>query len=531
MKHKIYYLAILALLFSCKKEIKQDNLSFVPVPNEKQDSKVIFSKVLAIALEKEPNLRLFIKNEALKQFDRDNDVLFQMIKDEKITSDQTFYQVISKYAQSKEKLDSAINSLPTLTIMVPELLNFTPDNWKTESEIPQVAVSPENKNFTNIDLYNSKGEITKIPNGSVPNFPVVVVKENERLVVGSNKFGKTVINNKSGIISLADNAFDGSITKINKTLSLNSQLQSSLTPIKTSRIAPDGIAETNPQALDQAIIDAYNKKLDWQRDYVYYGLNPQAGVNRGKFNNDYSEHIISIKLADNNYDKISSHTDDPKATTQYPNVRPGNGITLWTNGKYDIRIAILINSKNGGALQINKIFSLEGKDLFDVKYQLDQNQKYYNIVSITPIECFLYEPIAAWDLDNYGAQWKFIAQEFDPATETTLSYTNTTQYASNFEYDPTFGEKVKLGIKFGQTTTTTNTNSYQVKTTTGSNDLGEGILDFSNPIILRKEKIEYTPSRPPRDGSTPPYYKDVYVTNDVSTGSMYISVEPRKIRK
>jgi hypothetical protein len=70
MKHKIYYLAILALLFSCKKEIKQENLSFIQVSNEKQDSKVIFSKALAIALEKEPNLRLFIKNEAMKQFSK-----------------------------------------------------------------------------------------------------------------------------------------------------------------------------------------------------------------------------------------------------------------------------------------------------------------------------------------------------------------------------------------------------------------------------------------------------------------------------
>jgi len=154
MRHVIYYLLVFTFLFSCKKE--NGNLSSSPTLVEKQDSKTIFSKTLAIALEKEPELRSFIKTEALKQFDLDNDVLYQMVKDEKISSNQTFYQLFVKYSNSKQELDSAINDLPTLTIMIPELPDFTPQDWKTNSEIPLVAISPKNKNFKSIDLYNSK---------------------------------------------------------------------------------------------------------------------------------------------------------------------------------------------------------------------------------------------------------------------------------------------------------------------------------------------------------------------------------------
>ncbi|MFD2286762.1 hypothetical protein GJU39_17615 [Pedobacter petrophilus] len=528
MKNKIYYLAIIAVLFSCKKEIKQEDQPPMLTTMEKQDSKAAFSKVLAIALEKEPSLRSFIKNEALKQFDMDNDILFQMVKDEPIKDGKTFYQIISQYADSKINLNNAIENLPTLTIMVPEIPNFTPQSWDINTEMPLVAVSPATKVYDNIILYNAKGETTKVPYGLVPGYPVVVVKENERIVINNSNENKISLRNSSFNLSFANKAFNKSVSN----LTLKNQLQNSIKPEKTSRLVDLPLANSFPErSIDQAAIDAFNLGLDWHRDYIYYGLNPANNIVRGKFNNSYVEHIVSIKLKDNNYGKISDSDADPKSVDEY-SYRPGDRPfpVLWTDGYFDIRISILINSKNGGSSQIEKIFSLKGTDLFDVVYQRDGNTTRNYRVSITPKECFLNEPIVAWDLENYGSQWKFIAKEFDLSQDITLSYTNTTTYATNFQYDVGFGEKVKVGVKFGASLTESTTNSFQVKTTVGSDDLGEGILEFSNPIILRKETVEYTPSRPPRDGSQPPYYKDRYVTNDVSTGSMLISVEPKRIK-
>ncbi|MBE5321096.1 hypothetical protein IM793_18160 [Pedobacter sp. MR2016-19] len=546
MKHKIYYLLILALLFSCKKEIKKENLSPAPASNEKQDAKVIFSKILAIALEKEPNLRLFIKNEALKQFDRDNDVLFQMIKDEKVTTDQTFHQVISKYAKSKEKLDSAINSLPTLTIMVPELPNFTPNNWKTESEVPQVAISPENKNFKDIDLYNSKGELTKIAYGAIPNFPVVVVKENERVNVSVNNIDKSPISatllrnstesNQSSFLSkdnmkfiFSNEAFNGMKTSSFNKVNMSSSAKLSLTnDNKISRTVNVNLTN-EPNSIDPSVIEAFNINLDWHRDYIYYGLNPNLGINKGKFNNRMIEHIVSIRMKDGNYNRISDQTQDPTVSEQWVQPRPERGgyVTNWTDGYFDIRISILINAKNGAGTQLNKVISAKGSDLYDIKYRTEgipgrSGSTQLRFDGLTPKDYIINEPIAAWDLQNYGAAWKFIVSEYDPSEEIITTYNESSKFATNFNYELGFEEKVKVGYKFGISLETTSSSTYQYKTTRGSDELGEGILEFGSPIILKKEQYTYSG----RNGTVIGYN---YITNEVSCGTIYLAIEPRKI--
>jgi hypothetical protein len=532
MMKKIFFLPlILICLLSCKKELKT-KLSDEIANSERQVSKISFSKTLAIALQNEPSLRAFIKNEALKQFDNDYDVLFQLVKDTKLENNKTFYETVSYYASSKVEFDKAVDDIPSLTILVPEVPNFNAQLWDVTKDIPLVAVSPETRGNQSIFIYDSNGKSEKVPFGLIPGFPVVVVKENER-ISNAAITNKIIVNNSETKLYLADKAFDGSANsayKINPTAKLQSIG-------KISRYVEFPLNQTpgailNDNTIDKASIDAYNLNLDWHRDYIYYGLNPAAGINKGKFNTDYQEYIVSIKLLDNQYDKISEHPSDPKATDEFyfaGSGRPGSvpyptQPELWTNGNYDLRISILINAKNGGGNQLEKIFSIRPYDLFDLTYQKDGNSTRFYRIAATPKICYLNEPIVAWDLENYGSQWKFVVKEFDPTTETTLSYTNTSQFATNFGFDAGFGEKVKLGIKFGATLTTTNSNTYQVKVTTGSNDLGEGILDFSNPIILNKETYLYTPPR----GT--PYNKERYVTNDVSTGSVLISVEPKKYR-
>jgi len=546
MKYKIYYLMILALLFSCKKERNQEQSALNMEPSKKQNAKVIFSRVLAIALEKEPNLRLFIRNEALKQFDMDNDVLFQMVKDEKITPDQTFYQIMSKYSQSKATLDSVINSLPTLTIMVPELPNFTPISWKTESEIPQVAISPENKNFRDIDLYNSKGEITKIAYGAIPNFPVVVVKENERVNVSVNNIDKSPISatllrtsvesNQSNFLSKDNMKFSFSNEAFNG-IERSSLIKPSLSNVsklaltnenKISRVVDVNLTN-QPNAIDPSVIEAFNINLDWHRDYIYYGLNPNLGIDKGKFNNRMIEHIVSIRMKDGNYTRISDQAEDPTVSEQWVQPRPERGgyVTNWTDGYFDIRISILINAKNGAGTQLNKVISARGSDLYDIKYRTEgvpgrPGSTQLRFDGLTPKDYILNEPIVAWNLENYGAAWKFIVSEYDPSEEIITTFNESTKFATNFNYEIGFGEKVKVGYKFGITQETTSSSTYQYKTTRGSDELGEGILEFGSPIILRKEQYTYTG----RNGTIVGYN---YITNEVSCGSIYLAIEPRKI--
>lgn len=93
--------------------------------------------------------------------------------------------------------------------------------------------------------------------------------------------------------------------------------------------------------------------------------------------------------------------------------------------------------------------------------------------------------IVPWDMYKYGDTWKFHVYEYDPGTETT----QTVQTSSNFSYN--FGGEaginigiVKIGAKAGTSKTETKTNTAQIKMTDTSDDLGEAILSFSDPISL-----------------------------------------------
>ncbi|WP_316805640.1 hypothetical protein [Pedobacter nototheniae] len=556
MKRKTYYLAIIiTVLLSCKKELRHE--TSIPLNiTEKQNSKILFSKVLAIAMEEEPKLRSFIKSEALKQFDRDNDVLFQMVKDEKVTLDQTFYQILSKYAKSKEGLDQAIEDLPTLTIMVPEFPNFTPTSWNSESEIPKIAISPNDKNFRSIEVYDSNGNIIEVPRGLIPGFPVVVIKENERINVSvgnvdhspssaillnsSNSTENTFLTKDNRKFSFSNDAFNG-ISKTNLKVSYNNPIMSNSKTI--SRVDPtitfnDGTTKKSANPIDPLVIQAFENNLDWQRDFVYYGLNPTAGKDKGKFNNRIVEHIVSIRMKDSNINRISDQTNDPLPTGQDFNIAGApSPLSEWTDGYFDIRIAVLINAKNGAGTQLNKVITAKGSDLYNITYEVTSGPRgylYYKYKGIAPKDYFINEPLVAWNLENYGAAWKFIVSEYDPSEEIITTHTESTKFAANFGYDIGFGETVKVGYKFGASIETTSSSSFQYKTTRSSDELGEGIIEFGAPIILRKEVVTPTPSTTPPRNPTPGRTDNIafttnYITNEVSCGTIYLSIEPKQI--
>lgn len=549
MKRQFYYLAMVAMLFSCKKELKNE-LSNTTTVFEKQNSKTVFSKALAIAIEKEPTLRVFIKNEALKQFDLDNDVLFQMVKDEKVVSDKTFYDLLSQYAQSKEELDAAINSSPTLTIMIPELPYFSPANWNANLEIPLVAVSPASNNFNAINLYNSKGEVTKIESGSVPAFPVLVVKENERVNVTVNNVDRSPVSSvllrtkgssaevflekENMKFSFSNDAFNGMSSNGVDLRSLSNKMMSASRG-KVARVdgvftGDDNTITKSSNPIDPLVIKAFDSNLDWQRDFVYYGLNPSEGKNKGKFNNRVVEHIVAIRMKDGEFNRISDHSVDPTVNESWhvpPGRSEGRFVTNWTDGYFDIRISILINAKNGAGTQLNKVISAKGSDLYDIAYKCERlpgrptTPGSCRFDKVTPKNFFINEPLVSWNLENYGAAWKFIVSEYDPSEEIITTYNESTKFASNFGFDIGFGETVKIGYKFGSSMETTSSSTYQYKTTRGSDELGEGIMEFGSPIILRKEVI-----RPDRGA---PGTLTNYVTNEISCGSIYLCVEPKQL--
>lgn len=540
---KIYLLYLLLfIIVSCKKETIQNKATSSPeiIATNKENARITFSKALAKALEKEPLLREFIKEEAIKQFDNDNDVLFLMIKDQKLNDGETSYEKLLKYSTSKTELDNALSNLPTMTIMVPEVPNFSVFSWKAESEIPIVAVDPANKRSA-VKAYNSLGKILEIPFGSVPGVPVVVVKENERVnakvngidkspessillkessLDNINKNSNNTFYNKSGIeLSFSNKAFNG--------ITSDSSSTSGLKAMRTVIITPNQTPTPFYQPLDPIVVDAFNNGLQWQRDYIYYGINPATGVSRGALNLGIKEYITSIKLINDRYETIGDDAGDPIPTKNGYSTPRGQipaGVVLWTDGYYDIRISVLINSSNGAGQVLNKVISAKGSDLFQLNYERDGgSSSNWHYTGVTAKEFFVNEPLVQWDLKQYGSAWKFTVSEYDLSTETTVVKSNTSTFATNFSFNASTGKDEKVGVMFGGSTTSTNSGTYTYKSTATSDDLGEGILEFGDPIIIKKETITTVDSR------GVPVNTDQYKTWDVSTGSVLLSIEPRKI--
>lgn len=488
-----------ATFVACKKESAPQTLPTpVQAANPDDTYNVAFSRVLAKAVNTEPGLRSFIKTEAAKQFDKDYDILYQVVKDKKLNKGHTLHETLLKYADDAQVFNTACNMLPLLTIYVPELPNFSAENWDAQTQIPMVAVKQRNK--AGVSIYDATGNERVLEAKYIPGFPVLVIKTNERVITNgtasyfadahARQQNKTFYSNDKYSFVFADEAFNGLDSKV-----------------------PDKSVNRVAFSMDQQNIDAYNSGVEWHRDFVYYGITPTNTT--GKFSNHYSEFITSFNFTKPEHlGLINDHTDDPKVLN--------NTLTApaWTDGRFEIRISIFINAKNAVGQELRKYFTATGRELFDIQYDSAKIFGTFYIYSYKSVSPKVYYPnieILPWDLELYGSVWKFAVSEFDPSEEITRTVTNTTTYGSNFELSIGTGDKLKIGGKFGASATTTHTESYQYKTTTGSDDLAEGVLDFRSPIITAVGHLGF------------PFNLPYYVTYEVSTGIVSFSVEPKKV--
>ncbi|QNR85556.1 hypothetical protein H9N25_03515 [Pedobacter riviphilus] len=525
MKKLFNFAAMLLLLgvVSCKKENapieNEQNFSF----SEKTSSEVSFAKILAKAVKSDESLRNFIKTESLKQFDKDHDILYQLVKNREISDGKTLREKLLGFTTAEE-LDKIESKLPLLTIFVPTLPGFSPEAWNQVSEIPLIAVSnTDAKN--SIGLYGD-GDEAKLRPTEIPGFPVIVIKQNERVRVKTD-INKVASNSRSlnfntgSTISFEfiDQAFDGSIPDVKNTSSqlLNSNKFAGVKGT-VSRVAPSPNL-SNPNAIDQVNVDAYNSGSEWHRDYVYYGITPSSP--NGKFRNYYSEFITSFKfLTPNALGLIADQDGDPKPFPNYidgniPLNENGHRTPGWFDGNFEFRITVLINSKNGVGNEYVRQISVNPRDLFDLQYKFLGEVKMlffkgnaYELETVIPKEYHPNVELIPWDLENYGTAWKFIFYEVDGTQEETKSYENTTTFAANFEVNG--GVKDKIGAKFGLAATSSEKRTYSVKTMLGSDYLGEAILTFDQPIIIATS-----------NGS--------YATREITNGNVLsISVEPRR---
>jgi hypothetical protein len=501
--------------------------------DENGQLKMKFAASLANALVANKDLRRLVKEEALKQFDKDYDVMYQLVKNKSLTpidyngknngkidksifskSSQatTFRQALLPFFKNEEELLEIEQKLPLLTIFVPDLPlgTFSAETWDVndENQVPDVALRLNTTN--DVPVIGKDGNNYVIEAELTPGFPIIVIKENERVRVKKNSNNKTTKLATVGFedFEYIDDNFDPDASNPNP-------------PI------------VNNNTIDQFLIDAYNvwegtASEGWQRDNIYYGLTPSK--TKGQLTFNYKEHLTSFKLTGDPkiiFDIISRNSSpgdlDP---SQVPDYKMGSS-SGWTDGNFEFLVNIYIGSQSSTeGLFTKRGLDLKPSDLFELKYTTYSRfnwpfKKTYirtEIVSTKKIN--LLDPkydnkgeILTWDLSNYSNRWKFVFEEVDLTVTNNRTEKLSSKYNVNFEVNAAAGSIFeKVGLKFGASGEQSKENTYNFNYTTGSNDLYEATVPFFENVV----------NKDPFTGQ--------YNTKTFSTGRVEFEVRPIRVQ-
>lgn len=485
-----------------------------------------FAKILSVAAAKDASLRTFLKQEAQKEFDKDYDVFYPYVKDKLIEQGKTLRDILVE-CSSEEEISVIENSAPLLTIMIPDLGSFNAfsvNNWDPSQDQIATTYAAGNDN----SVFFAEGDsLLSLSAGSLPNFPFLVVKSNERMkVVGSTS--STRAGNVPSHYDFVDPAYDG--TKVNQTRNSNYDE-------KNSEIAPEEKPYLKKEQLDSRCIEAYNlaknNKNLIDREYIYYNLSPQNPSN-GELDPYVREKLYMFRVSPSIYSSIIDEQigEDPKLKDDayYKEGHPSTeqiAKDLWTNGAFEI---VFQSYKGGNGLVETKPISVKGSDLFyidkfHVSYQhhtkFRHSKWWYSTtpddlkgkwVDLSAMDLYLTD---AWDLVNSPLSYYIKIIEKDNGSLQTTSETYTASFVAKSELGLSAGnDKAKFNLGFsGQSTTQqTYTVSYQYKDE--NDDLGNILLNFKDPVIVSDEHAT----------------SKGYQMYSLNTGSIDIVIAPKRLR-
>lgn len=475
---------IALLVLSCQdnllKDVGSQEEELLQDLSERDQLKVAFGEAFSKAISMHSELRSVIQEEALKMVNNDYEVLYQMIKDYQLQDGTSISESIETFISEEYNFSQIESSLPLLTILVPSVPNFNPNDWNPEMEVPHIAVRLEDSD--DIPIFDLNGEKSLVPKNLVPGFPVLVVKMNERIVLAKNKSLKSASLQSSDnqfSFEFADDSFNG----------LKHKTKSAY--IGKSDIPP-------------FVIDAYNSGLEWHRDNIYYGLS--STKQSGGFNYGIYEYLSSFELqTDSWYRDIADQSDDPKIVPY---------IDLWTDGAFEFKIVVLIGGKNGVGSTVTKIFPAKGTDIMEPTYTKCYGPRggpytctnYYTVNNIVGKPYNPNVELEEWNLQDYSTAWKLSVYEVDNSQEIVSTEQVSTEFATNFEISSA-GEDEKVGFKFGASSKVINTSTFSIKTKMESDYIGDAVLKFSDPIIVGEKYNLRDPSR-----------LEGYYLNEIGTG-------------
>lgn len=482
-----------------------------------EEAQTQFAVILSRALLENENLRMFLKEEALKEYDKDFDIFYPWSKDKYIGESQTFEDVLRKYDDGN-LLDLIVKSEPKLTILIPDFswVNehcFSVGQWDTSLSEVAVGVDDSTREHT---LYYNGEEVGTIPTGSFPSFPVLIVKSNERM--------KTLPITKGGkvMFDFVDECFNGmqsiyTRSEIRGTVENDGKVERKDLVSEVN----DFVSQSAMQLISPESISAYNEfgtgtdDHGVARDYSFYGMT--------RTNNDYgtlkwyeSELLYRFAL---NPGQLIDLSDDPKDPF-IPNPvstgrddRPGFSEIwrrFWGAGKYEICIEFYQANKNHEVIKLPYRFckSISAEDLMYVNQCsyvfhwniFGNNWSTYSITEkdVEPkwyypaLHSYFFHISNPWDMSETSDNiWVYVS-EVDDGAKITKDTTDTFKYsgAVKLKTDLTPGalqDSTRIKIGFGVSAEGSIENSrtikHSVELSLGSDELNRSEIRYDDYVI------------------------------------------------
>ena len=470
-----------------------------------------FAELLSAATTNSEELRCFIKKEALRQYDKDYDVFYPFVKDRIVYEEKTFRDCLLDYVDEKSLLKIE-NDNPFLTIYVPDwewLGAFSINDWDPSNDDLFVGTADNNSIHR---LFSNGSYFGTINKGEIPDFPVMIIKDNERMTLT-----QPATRAEMPVYSFVDEAFNNSSIETRVTAE-ESRRYFTVNP-GSNYVSKSDFTTISPESISawkEYGDDAYES----QRNLIYF--NAKKNENKGLINPKIREGIMAIKLIDTNC--IEEDEKDPhlqKAKKKRSDFSDEDLLEeIWSEGNLEIKFHVTTLDQNNQSIVLcNNALSVKPKELFDVS---SIKSHFYHKSTFTPRE-FVYLPTKSdlvpkwyylpdvlkfdyWNLSKESTALSIYVYEIDAEITDEVELNESLTKQNSISFGAKIGGKYELNFDFNAPTSTV-THKYIVKK--GSDTLGDTVLYYNDYII----KSETT---------------DKYELNYYSTGKINFIIVPLK---
>lgn len=459
-----------------------------------------FAKALSKAVSNSLDVRKFLKAEAVAQFDNDYDIFYPLVKNKIVYDNQSLRDILLSYCKDENELVQIEQSLPLLNILVPDLSlfwDFNAEKWNVDDKEVSVICRDDKDNT----LYENGENIGKMTTGDIPDFPCLVVKNNERMKVSSVK-------TRSGeaTYEFLSDAFDGSKRKLQ---TRHYEEDINLQPTE------DLEAYVNGSEIMSSVKDAWNEFKNvpnaYQRDYIYYGITKENKP--GTLNRYIREKLYRFRIAANAYSAINDPTQDPtlQDTQKNKGYLTNEEIIqkIWTDGNFEFHFKSYISGEDSKeAMEAKLTFTINPRDAFSLeKIHLKhknstafrQSKKFYTVDAKNLRSKWIYPEKSdknaddlvftlPWDLYNKSLSIFMFVEEWDKGQTITQEKSVVSEFINKADFSiegsGSIGKvslSTKLGYGFSHTKTVSN--KATIQTTVESDPLGTLYFQYNDPII------------------------------------------------